>query len=72
MATSTKKPTTRKSRTAKPLSKKDQTVKIVNRMAGRKKSATRKQILGELQTKVGISAECAATYYQNIKLGRWS
>jgi len=54
------------------LSKKAQTVKIVKRMAARKHPATRAQILQELQDKVGLSANGAATYYQNVKLGRWS
>lgn len=56
----------------KVLTKKDKTVKIVNRMQGRKTPAARADILNELQEKVGISANCAATYYQNVKLGRWS
>ena len=55
----------------KILSKKEQTIKIVHRMQSRKRPAGRADILNELQEKVGISAACAATYYQNVKLGRW-
>lgn len=52
-------------------SKKAQSIKIVNRMLSRKRPATRRQILDELQEKAGLSANGAATYYQNITLGRW-
>ena len=56
----------------KALTKKEQTVKIVNRMLSRKTPASRSAILSELQEKVGLSAPAAATYYQHVKLGRWS
>ena len=56
----------------KILSKKEQTVKIVNRMLSRKTPASRADILAELQEKVGLSAPASATYYQHVKLGRWS
>lgn len=52
-------------------SKKAHSIDVVTRMQARKRPATRKQILGELQSKVGLSASGAATYYQNITLGRW-
>ena len=55
----------------KILSKKDQSIKIVQRMQARKKPATRAAILTELQEKAGLSANGAATYYQNVTLGRW-
>jgi hypothetical protein len=55
----------------KVLSKKDQSIAIVTRMQARKKPATRAQILVELQEKAGLSANGAATYYQNVTLGRW-
>lgn len=54
------------------MSKKATAIKIVKRMEARKKPATRAQILAELQNKAGLSASGAATYYQNVKLGRWS
>ena len=55
----------------KVLSKKDQSIKIVKRMLARKTPADRATILQELQDKAGLSANGAATYYQNITLGRW-
>ncbi len=55
----------------KILSKKEQSIKIVTRMQSRKKPATRAAILTELQEKAGLSANGAATYYQNVTLGRW-
>lgn len=55
----------------KPLSKKAQSIKIVKRMLARKTPATRAEILAELQEKAGLSANGAATYYQNVTLGRW-
>ncbi len=55
----------------KVLSKKEQSIKIVTRMQSRKTPATRAQILSELQEKAGLSANGAATYYQNVTLGRW-
>ncbi len=55
----------------KVLSKKDQTISIVHRMQARKRPATRSQILSEIQSKTGLSANGAATYYQNVTLGRW-
>lgn len=55
----------------KQLSKKEQSIKIVQRMQARKNPATRSQILTELQEKAGLSAAGAATYYQNVTLGRW-
>lgn len=55
----------------KQLSKKEQAVKIVNRMLARKTPASRADILTELQNKAGLSANGAATYYQNVTKGRW-
>jgi rare lipoprotein A (peptidoglycan hydrolase) len=55
----------------KVLSKKEQAIKIVTRMQARKKAPTRGQILAELQEKAGLSANGAATYYQNVTHGRW-
>ena len=54
------------------MSKKAKAIKIVKRMEARKNPATREQILNELQNKAELSANGAATYYQNVKLGRWS
>lgn len=54
------------------MSKKAKAIKIVQRMEARKKPATREQILTELVNKADLSANGAATYYQNVKLGRWS
>lgn len=60
--------------TKKSVSKKAQAIKIVARMQGRKKPATRGQIIDELVTKVGLSVNGAATYFQNInaKKDGWS
>ena len=55
----------------KTLSKRDNAVRIVNRMLSRKTPASRAQILAELQEKADLSAAGAATYFQNVKLGRW-
>lgn len=55
----------------KPLSKKAQAIKVIKRMQARKNPASRADILNELQGKVGLSANGAATYYQNVTLGRW-
>jgi len=54
------------------MSKKATAIKIVKRMEARKNTPTRAQILKELENKAGLSANGAATYYQNVKLGRWS
>ena len=56
----------------KVLSKKENAIKIVKRMLSRKNVPTRAAILDELETKAGLSRDGAATYYQNVKLGRWS
>lgn len=50
----------------KPVSKKAQAIKIVHRMQGRKTPATRGKIIDELVSKVGLSNNGAATYFQNI------
>jgi len=62
--TSTKKPATD--------SKKANAIKIVKRMLGRKNVPERKDIINELVTKAGLSVNGAATYYQNVKSGKWS
>ena len=65
-ATSTKKPVAKKA-----TSKKAQSVKIVKRMLNRKNVPARKVIIDELMTKAGLSANGAATYYQNVVSGKW-
>lgn len=66
-ATSTKKPTAKT-----VVSKKAQSVKIVTRMLARKKVPARKVIIAELMTKADLSANGAATYYQNVVSGKWA
>ena len=64
-------PEGKKKRRIRTNTKKAQSIKIVNRMLARKEKPSRKVILEELQSKIGISGNCAATYYQNVIGGKW-
>lgn len=55
--------------TKKPQSKKSQAISIYKRMIARKNAPTRADIINELVSKVGLSQNGAATYYQNLKNG---
>ena len=54
------------------ISKKAKAIKIVTRMLNRKKIPTRKFVIAELMDKADLSANGAATYYQNVVSAKWS
>lgn len=55
----------------KIVSKKDRAFEIFNRIDPERKGDKRKDIITAMKAELGMSAEGAATYYQNIKSAKW-
>jgi hypothetical protein len=49
--------------------KKEHAITLMSAMIA--KQARRKEIIERACAEIGISSNCASTYYQNVKLGRW-
>ena len=55
----------------KPASKRQQALKVFRRI-NRRKSPKRSDFIEALQAECELTANGAATYYQNLKTGPWS